>query len=253
MMKRTALLLLFAMSLSLALPAQSEFPVVADISLIKGDTESGIFPPARLVLAVDMWREAYYKLSDKENVLKGGLFRPGLNVISIETDNLFIKSGSHIYYLDLKVKDLIFREAVEIDIQLDTQEIEKKEDNQTEKREYKLSLLVGDELIISSTKIPQKNLPLKFEFPPWPDTFKPNNPIERTNSPLNTVSIFDALGAAYGLIKNLLEKKKEEKETAPIQKQKQMTVTFLRRDSEGFAQEVKAEITLKTKESKIPF
>ncbi|MGB2844672.1 MAG: hypothetical protein WBC02_07445, partial [Candidatus Aminicenantaceae bacterium] len=61
----------------------------------------------------------------------------------------------------------------------------------------------------------------------------------------------DAVGAAYGLVKKLITEKNKEKREIPIQKHKQITRTFLRKNSEGVAREVKAVITLKTKELKI--
>ena len=232
--------------------AQVEFPLVADISLVNSNPNEGVFPPTKLLLAVDLEMDAYYKLSDREKTIKGGMVKRGINIISIEADDLFESSGSHIYFLDLKRNDSILREEIEIDIRLETREIEKKANEETEARQFKLAMFIGDELIISSTKIAQKSVPLKFNLPPWPDTYKPHNPIERTNSPLNTVSIFDAAGVAYDLIKKLLSKKSEENQVKPLPRQKQMTATFLRVHSDGATDEVKAAIALKTKESKIP-
>jgi hypothetical protein len=252
MIKRLFVLLLIMGCSGLGLHAQTVFPLLDDISLVSSSANEGVFPPARLVLAVDMERDAYYKLSDRENTIKGGLVKRGINTISIEADDLFDKSGSHIYFLELKASDLMLREEIEIDIQLNMEEKEKKADNEIEVREFKLSMFIGDELVISSTKITQKSVPIKFNLPPWPDTYKPHNPIERTNSPFNSVSIFDALGVAYDLIKKMLSKKSEEKPVSSLPRQKQMTASFFRVSSEGATQEVKAVITLKIKESKIP-
>jgi hypothetical protein len=252
MSKRLFVLLLMAGCSLLGLQAQTIFPLLDDISLVGSSINEGVFPPARLVLAVDMERDAYYKLSDRENTIKGGLVKRGINAISIDADDLFDKSGSHIYFLELKASDLMLREEIEIDIQLSTEEKEKKADNEQEACEFKLSMFIGDELVISSTKITQKSVPLKFNLPPWPDTYKPDNPIDRINSPLNSVSILDALGVAYDLIKKMLSKKSEEKPASALPRQKQMTATFLRISSEGATQEVKALISLKIKESKLP-
>jgi len=234
------------------LHAQTVFPLLADISLVSSNPNEGVFPPARLVFAVDMERDAYYKLSDSENTIKGGLLNRGINIISIEADNLFDKSGSHIYFLDLKASDLILKEEIEIDIRLSMEEIEKKTSEETEGREFKLSMFIGNELVVSSTKLAQKSYQFKFELPPWPDTYKPHNPIERTNSPLNTVSIFTAVGVVYDLIKKLLSKKSQEIPVSTLPRLKQMTTTFLRVGSGGATEEVKAIITLKTKELTIP-
>jgi len=252
MIKRLSVFLLAATCLGPRLFAQVEFPLVADISLVNSNPNEGVFPPTKLLLAVDLEMDAYYKLSDREKTIKGGMVKRGINIISIEADDLFESSGSHIYFLDLKREDLILREEIGIDIRLETREIEKKANEETEARQFKLAMFIGDELIISSTKIAQKSVPLKFNLPPWPDTYKPHNPIERTNSPLNTVSIFDAAGVAYDLIKKLLSKKSEENQVKPLPRQKQMTATFLRVHSDGATDEVKAAIALKTKESKIP-
>jgi len=252
MIKRIVLLFLFFLYFSFPLFAQEELPLISDISLINSNT-SGLNPPAKLMIGVDMERDAYYKLSDKENTIKGGLFKRGLNIISIEADDLFQKSGSRIYFLDFKANDLMLRKEIEIDIQLDSHEIVKKTDDKRENQEFELSMFIGDKLILTSKKLPQITPSVKLEFPPWPDTYKPHNPIERVNSPLNSFSIFDAVGVAYDLIKKLVSKKSEEKEVNPIQMQKQMKATFLRKNSEGASEEVRAVITLKTRDLKIPF
>ena len=101
MIKRIVLLSLFILCFSFPLLAQEELPLISDISLINSNI-NGPNPPAKLVIGVDMERDAYYKLSDRENTIKGGLFKRGINIISIEADDLFQKSGSHIYFLDFK-------------------------------------------------------------------------------------------------------------------------------------------------------
>lgn len=231
--------------------------MITDIGLIAKMSQNGSTPPAKLVIGVDITKDVYYKLSDEENVIKGGLFYKGLNLIYIEAYSFFEKSGKRAYFLDLKAGDFILRKEIEIDIQLDLpadgERVYEKTKNKTKNPEYKLSMFIGDELVVSSKKFYYDKISFEFKLPPAQVNYRPFILPDETEPTANSFSIFSALGLAYGLIKKLKAQKSKGKRAAPVQKQKQITVTFVRKNYEGVEKEVKAVITLKTKDIKFPY
>ncbi|MDH5745114.1 MAG: hypothetical protein OEZ52_16350 [Candidatus Aminicenantes bacterium] len=249
--KKISLLLACIISLDLYFSGQDLLPLVRDIGLIGDESSKGFAPPDKLMIGVDVFRDVYYKISDGENVIKAGLFTRGLNIVEIEADGLFLESGTHVFFLDLKAGDLTLRKELEIDIQLDSSGIDSGTPRLVEKSEpeYELSMFVGDKLVVSGRKSLSKELSFNVELPPLPDGYGPFYEIEKEyKNPLrNSFSILDAIGAGYSLIKNMIDKKKKQKISAPVQKYEQLTATFMRRDSEGAAREVTAVIRLKVK------
>ena len=249
--KKVSLLLACIMSLDLCLIGQDLFPLVRDIGLVGDESSKDFAPPGKLIIGVDVSREAFYKFSDEENVIKAGLFKRGLNTVEIEAGGLFLESGIHVYFLDLKAGDLTLRKEMEIDIQLDSSGVDSGTPRLVKEPEpeYELSLFIGDKLIVSGRKALSKELSFNVELPPLPDGYGPFYEIEKEyKNPLrNSFSIIDAIGAGYSLIKSMIDKKKKQKITAPVQKHEQITVTFMRRDSEGAAKEVTAVINLKVR------
>lgn len=269
MIKRAVALGLCLVSLSFYGHADSEIQVVTDISLIPDRINDGLNRPTKLVLGVEMAKNAYYKLSDSEEVIKGGLFHRGLNLLTIENSQLFERSATFSFFLDLKVDELTLRKEIEVDIQMDSGENERKTrekiidfggktkdskgENSEETRqipEYKLSMFIGGKLVTSSKKLPYRDFSPKVELPPSPGIFNPFGPTDETNPVVNSVPILEAAGAVYDLIKNLVSKKKEKELPKPVLKQKQATITFLRRTQEGKTEEVKAVIALKATDGK---
>ena len=252
MIKKIVALLLFFINFSFNLYAEEEFLIIADMGLINSKISNGLTPPARLVVGIDIKKEAYYKLSYKKDIIGGGLFNKGLNIFNIEATDLFEKSGSFKYILDLKVGALVLSKEIEINIQLDSFDDIKKTEDKIKNPEYEISLFIGDKLVTSSKKkLISSKLSYKVELPPMPENYDAFYDLKRSDPALNSFSILDAVGAAYGLVKKLITEKNKEKREIPIQKHRQITRTFLRKNSEGVAKEVKAVITLKIKELKI--
>lgn len=247
MIRKVSFLLAFVFCLSLYSFGQDTSTLVIEVGLIKDKTGKTLAPPEKLVLGIDISMEAYYKLSDEENVIKGGLLRRGLNIVDIDAMGLFEESGTHVYFLDLKFGDLIIKKEIEIDIHLDSPGGDSGTPGQVRDPEYELSMFVGNQLIVTGKKVPFKGASFEIEKPRLPEGYGPFYEIEKEyKSPmLNSFSILDAAGAVYDLIKKAIGKKKRQKSMRPIQKHKQLTVTFLRRDSEGVSREVNARIELK--------
>lgn len=247
MIRKVSLMMAFVFSLSLHSFGQDPSTLDIEIGLIGEKTGKTLAPPEKLVLGIDISVEAYYKLSDEENVIKGGLLRRGLNIVDIDATGLFEETGTHFYFLDLKSGDLIIKKEIEIDIHLDSPAVDSETPSQARDPEYGISMFVGDQLIVTGKKFLFKGASFEIEKPRLPEGYGPFYEIEKEyKSPmLNSFSILDAAGVVYDLIKKAIGKKKRRKSERPIQKHTQLTVTFLRRDSEGVSREINARIELK--------
>ncbi len=248
MIKKILPILILVIIVPFALDAENQIVSIVDIFLIKNEIYDKSMPPEKIPIGIEMGNEAFYKFSDKENVIRGGLFHKGFNILYLETSNFFEKSDSHIFFLDLKKGDSLLRKEIEIDVQVESQEKLIKPAEKVEKPEYKLSMFIGDELIITSKKVPSEKIPLKVDLPPWPEEYKPFGPVDTSEYSFNSFSIFSALGVLQELLKNLGKGKDKKEQSRPIQKSRQITTTFVRIDSEGIARKVEAVITLKTKD-----
>jgi hypothetical protein len=229
------------------------YPQVEEIALINSDIYSGPAPPDKFVISIDVRNNAYYKLSKKEQVLKGGLLKDGYNTIQIRANKLLEKSESHVFFLDLKTEDLVLRKEIEIDIQIESKNAGKKSIQSAQKskdKEYRLSMYVGDKLIVMSKKLPSKPFAMKFKNPPWPENRKPFTPVETENPLANSVSILSAVSAIAKLIKDL-RKDDEEYRVKPVQKLRQITAKYMKMNTEGLDQEVKAIVTLRSGKTKV--
>ena len=249
--KKISLLLACIISLDLYFLGQDLLPLVKDIGLLGDESSKDFAPPDKLKIGVDISREALYKLSHEENVIKAGIFKRGLNTVEIDAEDLLLESGTHVYFLDLKAVDLTLRKEIEIDIQLDSSGVDSGTPRliKEPEPEYELSLFIGEKLVISGRKLLSEELSFNVELPPIPDGYGPFYEIEKEyKNPLrNSFSILDAIGVGYFLIKKMIDKKKMQKQVKPVQKHEQLTATFMRRDSEGAAREVTAVISLKVK------
>lgn len=227
---------------------KERYPLVTEMALIKSDVYYDNTPPSHISIGIDIKNMAYYKLSDETNVIKGGRFLQGFNSIQLEANSLFDRSGSHIYFLDLKTGDFILRKEIRIDIALDTEE--NKEKNETiavaRNPQYKLSMYIGDELVATRTSKFQQKLSLNIEKPPLPENYDPYDMVREDNPMANSASIFQALALAQEIIKSLSSKKDKEKRFDPLEKSQKIRTTFFRKDSGGIEREVSAEITLYT-------
>jgi len=133
------------------------YPLVTEMALIDSDAYKGPSPPGNFVITVDIENDAYYKLSDREKVLKGGLLKRGFNSINLSAKEHFEKSASYVFFLDLKTDDLLVRKEIEIEVQLESRHSERKSVQSSQKSrdsEYRLSMYVGDKLVVSSKKLP---------------------------------------------------------------------------------------------------
>jgi hypothetical protein len=216
---------------------------------IDSDELRGESPPSDLVLGVDVNREVLYKLSDETRVLKGGLFFPGFNTLTVNAEKFFDKPGNHLFYLEVKSGPVIQKEELEILVQMP--EIEEQpppaEDVDVLNFEYQVTMYVGDQMVASSTKILKEKAPPKVEMPKYKARWEPFGPPDDNDPSTSSFPILGAAAAAAKLIKGLVDKKNEENMVKPLIKTRQVNVSFKRLDYSGSKKEINAVVTLRQK------
>jgi hypothetical protein len=252
MMSRKILILkAFLMILSLGLHSADNISLIRDISFIDLKNYTGRTPPSSLVLGINVEVDVFYKLSDSTGVLKGGLFKSGFNTVSIESRDLFLRSGTYTYSLEVKAGPVIQKKSFDIEIELDLPPQppvpEKKPEKKIEDKVYKLSLYVGDRLIATSQKAQEDRANLKLDLPPSHGSYQPFGPPERDDPMMHSVPIPVVIAEVYKLFKNVVKKRKERKLAAKARTVKKMTASFLRSNSDGVETEINAQILLRLK------
>lgn len=223
---------------------QSKYPLVTEMGFIDQGDFQDFRPPDQLVIGLEIAGDAYFKLSDDKQVLKGGLFLKGYNSLSLEAGGLFEKGGTRLYFLELKVDDFIVRREIEIDAQSDSYLSVNKVESETRNYEYLLSMYIGDELVAFSKKLRPAPPPIKIDVPIGKGVYQPFGPVKKDDPFLNSFSIQDAVSVISQLIKEL-KKNKAKEQSAPVRPKQQVTVNFKRRNSQGLEEEVKTFLTLK--------
>lgn len=226
---------------------QLRYPWVLKIGFVEssGITSApfSLNPPERLVLGAEMANETYYKLSDGEAVLKGGLFRRGFNSVSIETKKLFRKSGTYPYFLEFKAGDLIVRRELAIDVRRDSFGVIGKPAAPSKNLEYVVKIFLGNELLASSRKsLPSP--PLKIDIPPPGGVYDPFGPGYQNDPKIpNSFPIMALPAAIYDLIKSLT-KRDDVEPVPPVELKLEVAFVFNEKKAAGDQIEVKARLTL---------
>jgi len=183
-------------------------------------------PPAKLVLGLEMANEAYYKLSDGENVLEGGQFKRGHNSVSLDTNKLFRGSGAHTYVLELKAGDLIVRRELAIDVKLNAFGVVGSQGPSGKIQQYVLKLFLGDDLLASSRKSPPSTPPIKIELPQPTGVYDPWGPGYQNEPKIpNSFPILGIPAIINELIKSL-KKKDEVEPVPPVELKPEITILF---------------------------
>jgi hypothetical protein len=230
---------------------KSRYPFIVEIALIKGIGDQVIIPQGVLPLVIDITNEAFYKFSLGKNVLEGGQFKPGFNVIGLDANELFISPGKRLYVLEVKSAGLILKKEITLDIEVVSPPRPPTPAMPGNKPlEYSLALYVGGELVMLSKKVEN---PVSWKVDVKPNTlpygFKPDYVLRRDQpDPMNSFSILNAIGIIYSLLKDLLKKKdKKEAEPPKIQTVQDLALVFKQKDMTGLEQETRISIKLRTK------
>lgn len=228
---------------------KTEYPLVTDLNLLEALGANAGAPPAELRIGVDLANPAYYKISDEEGTLEGGLWQSGFHILSIPSAGLFDRSGERTLILDLKVGDLVLRKRLGIGVDLQrplgaAADVPAAPAPRTRDITGEISLYIGDKLITTTRKTIAKTPPLTVRIPgPSSPTTKPYMAPRENEPMLNSASIVDAVGLAYKTIRDLLKKKPPAPSPPTYQKVKRMAFAF----GEG----VRAEVALKPGEAEL--
>ncbi len=248
MFKKWALLIWVFLLLGSLSAAQQGEGLIKEIFLIKNPNKTYVTAPLEIRIGINMASPAYYKLSNEDTFLSAGFLPKGVNYLSIPTKSFFEKTAKHTLILELKKEDVITRKDIILDIQIAIMETPKKVEPEQKVPEYKLSLYIENQLI--STRIKQQEIipSVQQDLPPLPQYGNPFYvPKESDDLMTSTVSIFDALGLAYQLVKSITKKKNRERPTLTLQHTHSFSIKFLKKNSQGVEEEVIAMIGLTTK------
>jgi len=253
MFKKWALLIWVFLLLGGISAAQQGDGLIKGIFLIKNPTEKFVTPPLEIRIGINMATPAYYKLSEKDVILCAGLFPIGVNSLSIPAESFFEKTAKHTFLLELKTEQGITRKDIILDIQLAIMESPIKMETEQDVSEHKLSLYIENQLV--STRIKQQEIIPSIQpeqkvnelapIPQYDDPFYV--PKESDDLMTSTVSIFDALGLAYHLVKSITRKKDRGEPAVTLQHTHSFSIKFLKKNSQGVEKEVIAMIGLTTK------
>jgi hypothetical protein len=244
MMNKITLCVIVLLGLCLGALAQTPSPLVLEIGLIDSDNYRGDFPPDRLIVGLELSRNAYYKLIQNGQTLKGGLFLTGFNSLSLEADTFFERSGVHTYMLELKTENRIVKKEFEIAVEMEDKIPTPKKELPVEKKEYTVLMYIGDQLVASSKKLPTAEPPRKIEMPPPPYQIDPYASAAEPDYNVSGVPILAAAMAAFQTIKDLTAKKDPAVRPPPIQKKSVIFTTFLRSSPDGQVYKSTATISL---------
>jgi hypothetical protein len=222
--------------------------LIKEIYLIKNPNKNYVTAPLEIRIGIDMTAPAYFKLSEKGNFINAGYLPKGDNSLSIPAESFFEKTERHTFSLELKTEKRITRKDIILDIQLAVLETPIKVEPKRDISEHKLSLYIENQLV--STKIKQQEtIPsIQKELAPIPNNNDPFYvPKENDDLMRNTVSILDALGMAYQIIKSATKKKDSGESALPLQHTHSLSIKFLKKNPQGVEEEVIAMIGLTTK------
>ena len=235
---------------------KSRYPFIIEIALIKGIGDEPLVPQGILPLVVDIMNDAYYKFYLGSNVLEGGQFKSGFNIIALDANELFLNPGKRVCLLEVKSGGLVLKKEITLDVEASFPRMPAGQPSPQSipPVHYALSMYVGGELVLSSRKTESVAPPFQLGLKPSnnPAYLKPDYYVKRNdpwaNPNFNSFSIFDAVGILYKVLKDLL-KKKDNKDAQPpkIQTVQDLSLVFRPKDSAGRDREIKVSIKLRTK------
>jgi hypothetical protein len=241
---------------------RSRYPYVADISLIRGIGDQPVIPEGILPIVVEMGADVLYKFSLNGTVLEGGEFKSGFNVLALDSNELVLNPGTRVYLLELKAGRLELKKEITLDIRVTAPPSAQQPVRPPpvmaagggQPISYSLSLYIGGELVLESRKTETPpNLAMGIKPSNAPYGYRPDWVLKRDQpNPMNSFSIFQALGMIYSLLKDLFKKRgKKDVEPPKIETVHDLSMTYRQKDVYGRTQETK--IVLKIQAKNLPY
>jgi hypothetical protein len=238
---------------------RSRYPYVVDISLVRGIGDQPVIPEGILPIVIEMGGEAFYKFSRDGTVLEGGEFKPGFNVIPLDSNDLVLNPGTRVYLLEIRSGRLELKKEITLDIrvtappralQTAAPPVPATATGGSGPIAYSLSMYIGGELVMESRKTERPpNLALGIKPSNIPYGYRPDWVLKRDQpNPMNSFSIFQALGMIYSLLKDLFKKRgKKDVEPPKIETVHDLSMTYRQKDVYGRIQETKIVLKIQTK------
>ncbi len=229
---------------------QTRYPLVTDLSfLMPAEASPSLSPPDRFVLAVEMTNSAFYKLTSEGETIKAGLLQRGLNTLSLESSPLIRQTGTHTFFLDLKVDDLIIRREIAIEVSLSSELLLNNLPQADISRRYRVSLFFGNRLLAQSQSTIKLTPPIQLTLPPADGRFSPYGPVHPSGQrDPNTigVSILSLPSVLAQLIKDYKAKREEKERVPPPEIKKEVQLVYLNQTTRGL-EKMMADLKLKSK------
>ncbi len=243
---------------------KSRYPLVHDIALLHYGRAPATGLPAAVEIGLELMNDAFYRLSLGPFILDGGYWRRGFHILAIPVRDLFDRSETVEFFLDLKAGDLIVRKPIRIGIDIARMAIAAPAPEPQPAPlplpgtptitplEGELSLYVDGRLILRSRKIAAKPPPLSFPLPgPSMPGQKPYMPPPKNDPMASGVSIIDALALAYKAIKDLTARKPPKPSLPAYSKVDTLAFSFMRTTAESLPVSARATVSLLPSQGRI--
>jgi len=231
---------------------QLRYPWVLKIGLISpggpAQAKPSSNPPENILLGVEMAADVYYKLTDGENVLKGGQFRRGFNSIPLRAKKLFREPGAFPYTLEFKAGDLVVRRELVIGVQMERQGTLANPAEAAAGAEFILEMFFGQELLASSRKTAVSLKEMVIEVPPPSGKYDPFGPGYQNDPKLPSGVPIMAVPAAIMEAIKALKKKDEVEPVPPVELKPEIVFPYMLPGSSGETIEVRARLSLGLRE-----
>jgi hypothetical protein len=230
---------------------QLRYPYVVKIGIITSSVitvAASPNPPESLLLGVEMANDAFYKLSDGQGVLEGGLFRRGFNAVRLPAGRLFAEPGTFSYYLEFKSGDFVVQREIALNIEMSSAGVVPKPAAPGRIPEFVLEIYLGEKLLASSRKSPPTVPPgMGIEVPPPSGVYDPFGEGYQNKPEIpQGVPIFAIPTVISELIKGL-KKKDEVEPVPPVEIRTDMAYAFTRKNAAGKEIEIRASLALSQK------
>jgi hypothetical protein len=232
------------------------YPLVYDVNLLSYSRTPVTGLPASVDVGLELLNEAFYRISLGPYILEGGHWPKGFHILTIPLRDLFGRSDTYDFILDLKAGDLICRKPIRVRVDIADmaptparapRDAFSPPPSQPSKpiQEGEISVYIDGKLVLRSRKIAAK--PVAFTFPlggPLMPGQKPYLPPPKNDPMMSGVNILDALALAYKAIKDLVAKKPPRASAPSYQKVSVLSFAYSRTTAGGESVSARASLSL---------